>query len=112
MHNAAILTPYAMLSTIAINGVMGFGILLALLFCIGDVESVLETATGYPVIQIFYNTTGSLPAANAMTSAIVAMAIFATVGLLATASRTTWAFARDKGLPFSSYFSEVRLDTP
>jgi choline transport protein len=111
MHNAAVMVPYAMIATIVINGIMGFGFLLALLFCIGDVDSVLNTATGYPVIQIFYNTTGSTAAASAMTCSIIVMAVFATAGLLASASRTTWSFARDNGLPFSAYLSEVRVKT-
>lgn len=39
-----------------INGIVGFTMMLTLLFCIGkDVDSVLETATGYPFIQIFYS---------------------------------------------------------
>lgn len=33
--------------------------------------------------------------------------IFATVGVLATASRMTWAFAREQGLPASVYLSRV-----
>ena len=38
---------------------------------------------------------------------IIAAMIFATVGLLATASRMTWAFAREQGLPGSAYLSRV-----
>lgn len=39
---------------------------------------------------------------------------FATFGFLATASRQTWAFARDRGLPFSNFFAHVnkRLALP
>ena len=38
----------------------------------------------------------------------------ATFGFLATASRQTWAFARDRGLPFSNFFAKVnkRLALP
>ena len=48
-----------MIGTILLNGTLGLGFLFALLFCLGDVESVLTTRTGFPIIQIFYNTTGS-----------------------------------------------------
>lgn len=36
-----------------INGLVGFTMMLTILFCLGDVDAVLETATGYPFIQIF-----------------------------------------------------------
>ena len=38
---------------------------------------------------------------------IVALTIFATIGLLATSSRMLWAFARENGLPGSGYISRV-----
>ena len=38
---------------------------------------------------------------------IISAMIFATVGLLATASRMTWAFAREQGLPGSAHLSRV-----
>jgi hypothetical protein len=37
------------------NGIVGFTMMLTILFCLGDVESVLGTDTGYPFIQIFYS---------------------------------------------------------
>lgn len=40
-------------------------------------------------------------------SLIVAAVIFAATGFLTTASRMTWAFAREKGLPGSSWLSKV-----
>lgn len=40
---------------------------------------------------------------------IIAAFSFATTGFLATASRMTWAFAREKGLPGSSFLSRVRI---
>ena len=39
---------------------------------------------------------------------VVVAFIFETVGLLATTSRMTWAFARERGLPGSAYLSRVR----
>ena len=42
---------------------------------------------------------------------IIASLLFATIGLLATASRMTWAFARENGLPFSKYLGRVEPRT-
>lgn len=55
-----------MIASVALNGSLGFGMVLATLFCLGDVDSVLATATGFPFIQVFRNATGSNVGASAM----------------------------------------------
>lgn len=107
IENAVVVVPRAMVSSIILNGALGFGFLLALLFSMGDLFAAISTNTGYPVIQIFYSATGSKLAATLMISGIVVSAITSTWGLLAAASRTTWAFCRDNGLPYSTYFAHV-----
>ncbi|KAM0437805.1 hypothetical protein ACHAPT_002170 [Fusarium lateritium] len=99
--------PYAMIGGVALNSMLGFAFLVAVLFCMGDIQSALETTTGFPIIEIFYNITGSTRAASAMSSAVVLMASLATIPLLASAGRVMWAFARDQGLPFSETLSKV-----
>ena len=97
-----------MILAVVINGVLAFGWIIALLFSVGDVDAALESPTGYPIIEIFYQATGSVTAATAMMCAIIVVAFFAVFGILASTSRLTWAFARDKGLPFSNFFAYVR----
>lgn len=99
--------PRAMMSSVAINGVLGFIMLVTLCFTLGEVDAVLDSPTGYPFIQIFYNTTGSLAATNAMTAVLVITLTASTITEVATASRQLWSFARDDGLPFSSFFAYV-----
>ena len=101
-----------MISTIAINGALGFVMLITLCFCIGDVDSVLATPTGYPFIEVFYNATREKGPASGMTVLMIVIAIFAGMTNMATASRQLFAFARDQGLPFSDYFSRVRFSRP
>ena len=108
MHNAYTVLPRVMIGTIGLNSMLGLGFLLALLFCIGDTDSVLNTSLRFPIIQIFYNTTGSHAATAALIPTFISVAIASTFGLLASTSRTTWAFARDRGLPFSALFAHVR----
>lgn len=107
MHNPAKNLPLVMIGTVVLNGTLGLAFLFALLFCLGDVESVLTSRTGFPIIQIFYNTTGSTAATTAMMMPFIIVAITSTFGLLASASRTLWAFARDEGFPFSPFFAKV-----
>ena len=96
-----------MIATIVLNGVLGFAALMAILFCAGNVEDALKSPTGYPFIEIFYQATKSTGGATAMVCVILALVFFATISLIATASRMTWAFARDDGLPGSKFLSKV-----
>jgi amino acid transporter len=96
-----------MLASIMINGAIGFGWLLVILFCMGDITEAMETATGYPIIEIFYQISSNRAAASAMTCALIVMAALATVPLVLTASRMLWSFAQDAGLPCSRTLSKV-----
>lgn len=42
-----------------------------------------------------------------MTALIDGLAWCAVIGFLATASRMTWSFARDRGIPFHRFVSKV-----
>ena len=94
--------------TILINGTLAFGFCIALLFTLGNVKEILNTNTGYPIIAIFYYATGSKAAATAMMTGIIIIAFSSGFALLASVSRLTFAFARDGGMPFSTFFAHVR----
>lgn len=99
--------PRAMLFGIFLNGSLGFGMLLAVLFCLGDLEAVLGTATGFPFMEIFLQAVGSTRAALAMAAVITILNICATISFVATASRMTWSFARDRGPPGWEWLGKV-----
>ena len=107
IKNASTIVPYALLASIGINGTLGLAMLIAILFSIGDIKTALETPTTFPFMEIFLQAVRSTGGATAMSSVILMMMILATLAVLAAASRITWAFARDNGLPFSSYLARV-----
>jgi choline transport protein len=107
VEDAAITVPRSMITTVVLNGLLGYGFLIAVLFSMGSVEAALATPTAYPIIEIFYQATESKSATNAMTGVLIAMAVFATIGVMASCSRLTWAFARDKGLPYSEFLVKL-----
>ncbi|OBT91591.1 hypothetical protein VE01_10363 [Pseudogymnoascus verrucosus] len=107
IENATTVVPRAMITSIVLNGSLGFGFLIALLFSMGDINAALSTPTGFPIIEIFYFATSSKLAATLMVCGIVFSAVTSTWGLLSAASRMTWAFCRDNGLPYSTYFAHV-----
>jgi choline transport protein len=85
--------------SIGINGLTGFAMLIATLYCIGDIDAALSTPTGYPVIEIFTHATGSVGGGTALTACLVIMFFCATLTIMASASRQLWAFARDNAVP-------------
>ncbi|KAJ5740750.1 amino acid/polyamine transporter I [Penicillium malachiteum] len=105
--NAAVAIPRAILLSVVINGILGFAMLIGVLFCLGDIEQALETKTGYPFIEIFYQGTGSIPGTVGMCSIVLIIAVASGVGMLAATSRQFWSFARDKGVPGWRLWSQV-----
>jgi amino acid transporter len=105
--NAATAVPTSIMLSVLINGSLGFGMLLAMLFCLGDVESALESPTGYPFMAIFLQATGSVPGTAVMSSIVTTMGITTSVGMLASASRQFWSFSRDRGIPGWRIWSQV-----
>lgn len=98
-----------MVGSLLINGSMGFGFLIAILYFMGDVQAALDTNTGFPIIQIFYQITESRGAATAMSCVIVVAATLATIPLVASAARMLWALARDDGnWPMNEEIAYVR----
>lgn len=107
LRDASKTLPRAMIATAIINGALGFIMLCTFCMLVGNVEEILATPTGQPFIQVFYNVTKSKAGTSAMTSILIVMAIFGCVTNVATSSRQVWAFARDKGLPFSGWLAHV-----
>ena len=108
IQNAALVVPRSIMTSIFINGALGFAVLLVTLFSLSDFEKALKTPTAYPYMQVFLDSTGSVAGATAMASIITIMAFSATIGILATASRMCWSFCRDRGLPGWQSLQRVR----
>jgi len=86
---------------------LGLGMLVAALFCVGDIQTDLATTTGYPFIQVFYNATNSRAGTTLMVCLPLLLSYAAVLGQFATASRQMWSFARDRGLPGWRHLSSV-----
>lgn len=111
VRNPATVIPKILVQTILINGGLSFVFVLVLLFSVGDVAEALHTPTHYPIIQILYRSTGSIKAATAMMALITSLGLTSSIGVVASVSRLTWAFARDGGLPYSKFFVHVRFSS-
>ena len=108
IQNAALVVPRSIMTSIFINGALGFAVLLVTLLSLNDVEKALKTPMHYPYMQVFLDSTGSVAGATAMASIITVMELSANIGILATASRMCWSFCRDRGLPGWRSLQHVR----
>lgn len=107
VSNAALNIPRAICGSMIMNGLIGLVMMLTVLFCLGDVDKVLATDTGFPFIQIFYDSVNNIAGATVMVIVVLIPTWACATGITTTASRMTWSFARDRGTPFSSFVSRV-----
>lgn len=106
--NAATAVPFGIILSISMCGVLGFLILSVIAACIQDIPSVLSTAFGQPMAQIYYDALGEKWTIGMMTMIFVVQ-WFMGLSIVVAASRQTWAFSRDDALPFSRYIKVVNF---
>ncbi|GMF76276.1 unnamed protein product [Aspergillus oryzae] len=97
-----------MVWSVATNAVLAYAIVICMLFTMGSVEDALNAS--FPIIEICQHATGSTQAATAMVCGLLVLGLSVTLASIASASRLTWAWARDGALP--RWFSYVRTSRP
>lgn len=88
------------------NGIMATVLLIAYLFATPSVMASLNDPTGFPFLYVFKQAT-SKAGVDGLTAIILLPVIFSNILFNASTSRQTFAFARDKGLPFSRWIGKV-----
>ncbi|PQE33962.1 amino acid permease protein [Rutstroemia sp. NJR-2017a WRK4] len=99
--------PIAMVGSVAINGLMGLGYCIILLYSLGNLEDLLASPTGFPFMQLYLNVTGNAAGATILILVVCFIAVAANAAGCTSTSRTYWAFARDSATPYSKYFAHV-----
>ena len=99
IRDAAVVVPWALIATLAVNGTLGFAMMITTLYCMGDLDAALEENPSYPFMAIFRNAVKSTAGAAVMSSIIIVMLFVASTGALASTSRVFWALSRDRALP-------------
>jgi choline transport protein len=107
VRQARTVVPQSLMASVAINGILGFGMLVAVLFCIGNIPDALNSKTGFTFIEVFTQALESNGFATGLVALLLVLFIFCAVAVLAATSRVTWAFARDNGLPGSFWIKRV-----
>jgi amino acid transporter len=105
-HNARHSASRGIVYTCLATGLCGFAYLLALLFCIDDIEGVLHTATGSAAVEVFVRSCGQTCGAT-LAWIIVVNLWFSGVSSVSVTGRITFALARDGAFPGSSWIATV-----
>lgn len=107
IRNASIVLPRATVWSIFINGAFGWVMMITFAFTCGNPLNIVDSTTGYPFIEAFYNATGSKTGASIMVAIMIINITSSVISTLATVSRQLWSFARDRGVPFASFIAHV-----
>ncbi|KAL9583628.1 MAG: hypothetical protein Q9212_002593 [Teloschistes hypoglaucus] len=107
IHNPEKMIPIAIMGTVAIGFVTAWTFSIAMFFSMTNVDDLSATSTGVPILALFYQALGSKGGAVALEALIMATGVFCLVSSHTWQSRLCWSFARDRGIPFSSYFAVV-----
>ncbi|KAF4963130.1 hypothetical protein FSARC_8843 [Fusarium sarcochroum] len=106
--------PIAILGTVGIGFVTAWLFGIAMMFSIQNFDTVSETPTGVPILELFDQALNNKAGAIVLCSLIVLTGCGCLIASHTWQARLCWSFARDKGLPGSQYLSQVqpRLRTP
>ncbi|KAF7555665.1 hypothetical protein G7Z17_g1965 [Cylindrodendrum hubeiense] len=103
MKNASRDLPRTILATVGVSGIVTFPWVIAVAFCITDIQGVLSGPVGLisPMAQLYYNVSGGSRAVTIGMTSFLPILGFCGTGssIMSSTSRVVWAFARDGGLP-------------
>lgn len=107
IRDASLVLPQAMMATTFLNGLLGFIMLITFCFCLGDINTILANPQVQPYVLVFQSVTKSNAGTAILSTILIVLTFCGCVSNMATASRQLFAFARDNGVPFSSFLSRV-----
>ncbi|KAJ4258905.1 hypothetical protein NW762_007992 [Fusarium torreyae] len=92
--------------SVVCGAISGFIFMVVCLFCIQGMDVVLDPSTGLAFMDLLKQCVG-LQGGTVLLTLFIVNGIGQGIGIVTTASRLTWGFARDGGLPWSGYFARV-----
>ncbi|KAG2145449.1 amino acid transporter [Suillus bovinus] len=127
VHNPSKILPKAIISSVPIGSLTGMVFLLPILFTLPDVATLLQVSSGQPIGVMFTLIMGSKAGGFGLVSfnrslpsgaasliwrgiqwfIIFGIGMFCSISTSCASSRATWAFARDKAIPFHQLLSKI-----
>lgn len=96
--------PRAIWLSVMIGAISGFLFMVVCLFSIQDTDTVINA--DLPFMQLVQDAIG-LQGGAALLTLFIFNGLGQGISIFTTGSRLTWGFARDGGIPFSTYFTKV-----
>ncbi|KAL8949761.1 MAG: hypothetical protein Q9222_004160 [Ikaeria aurantiellina] len=108
------MVPVAIFGTIGIGFVTSWTYSIAIFFSMNNVDGLVGSSTGVPLLALFYQALQSKAGAIVLEILVMVTGIGCLTACHTWQSRLCWSFARDNGIPVSSYFAKVnpRLKVP
>ena len=104
VRNASEVTPKTMFWSYMLNIPLAFAMLLVFLFAMTDIPTA--TTQAFPFVWILQNSL-STAGAQAITAIMFILVFMIATSCFASTSRQLFAFARDDGMPFSTWMKKV-----
>jgi amino acid transporter len=102
--------PKAMVGTVILNTLAGLLFLVPLVFVLPDTTMLAALASGQPMPTIIKSATGNEVGSFLLLLPLIVLALLCVIGCTTAVSRSTWAFARDGGIPGSKWWKQVNKD--
>lgn len=106
VRNASTAVPRAMLLTYAINFVLLFPMIITAAYHMPDLDLALADSTTYPFVYVLKQSMSTTWVTLIIIVTVVIL-VGSNIAFLTVASRDLYAFARDDGLPFSNWLSQL-----
>ncbi|KAE8135553.1 amino acid/polyamine transporter I [Aspergillus pseudotamarii] len=106
--------PIAIMATVGIGFVTSWFYCISMFFSLNDLSKLLNTATGVPILELYYQALDNVPGAIVLETLLLVTGMGCLIACHTWQSRLCWAFARDRGIPGHKWLSQVNhtLDVP
>ncbi|AET37961.1 Hnm1p Ecym_2212 [Eremothecium cymbalariae DBVPG len=102
--------PTAILGTVAIGFLTSIVYCIAMFFSIRDLDGILSSTTGAPILDIYYQASGSKACAIVLGSLVLLTSFTCVTSCHTWQARLCWSFARDNGFPYSRIWAKVNTE--
>lgn len=106
--------PIAIMATVGIGFVTSWTYCISMFFGIKDLDQLINSPTGVPILQLYYQALNNKAGAIVMETLLIVTGMGCQIACHTWQSRLAWAFARDRGLPGHRWMAKVNhtLDVP
>ncbi|CAF9927739.1 MAG: hypothetical protein HETSPECPRED_006665 [Heterodermia speciosa] len=101
------IVPRALCYSLVIGFVTAFFFAVTMLYCVKDIEAAINSRTGVPIYEVWYQATESGKVATIFMASMMAAAFVASIGSVQTSSRLTWSLARDDAIVLSRWIKRT-----